>query len=361
MTLRPILMTLVFCMVAGISMANPQAKYRTLPPWRFACIHEKGRLPALNPDADRLYRYGRSLEISDPSRTYHTKQLDEVVEIARYYRIAAAHGHYQANLALINLLWRVYGTTYTGVSTTFHTQRKDEVERLIQQLVDNNIPDGYLRMGGQAEQDWHLKLAMSYYRQAADLGSPEAQFKAAQWLDDYTTNGGAVNFILQDKKKVVMALYQCSADQGHGGSIYVIADKLKRQGHLDKAMALFQQGVSAGDAASAASLKDLFNKMASRKPWQSNLLKNDPERVERYEKLRVFLIKQQYRHPKVIDIDQIVPLPPTPLPTWNGAISWKGDTEAAFAVGKPAEKLLIRMAREKGLDPKSGLTKATQQ
>ena len=43
----------------------------------------------LDPDADQLFRYGRYLQKQDGPKDFN--------EVARFYRIAAAHGHYKAN------------------------------------------------------------------------------------------------------------------------------------------------------------------------------------------------------------------------------------------------------------------------
>lgn len=53
------------------------------------CVHESEHLPPLDPRADQLFQYGRYLQKIDGP-----KDFDEIV---RYYRIAAAYGHYKAN------------------------------------------------------------------------------------------------------------------------------------------------------------------------------------------------------------------------------------------------------------------------
>ncbi|MNL70051.1 hypothetical protein D3C87_1949980 [compost metagenome] len=62
----------------------------------FECVHEAARLPDLDPEADAIFRYARHLE-----KRRGPKDFDEV---ARYYRIAAAHGHYKANNNLQQLV-----------------------------------------------------------------------------------------------------------------------------------------------------------------------------------------------------------------------------------------------------------------
>jgi hypothetical protein len=50
----------------------------------FTCVHEAEHLPPLDPQADVLFKYGRYLEKQNGPKDFN--------EVARYYRIAAAHG-----------------------------------------------------------------------------------------------------------------------------------------------------------------------------------------------------------------------------------------------------------------------------
>ena len=63
---------------------------------KFKCVYERDLLPVLNQDVDILYRYGLYLEKRKGQKDYD--------EIARYYRIAAAHDHYKAATNLQFLL-----------------------------------------------------------------------------------------------------------------------------------------------------------------------------------------------------------------------------------------------------------------
>lgn len=55
----------------------------------FTCVHETDHLPPVDPQADTLFKYGSFVE-----RKPGPKDFDLA---ARYYRVAAAHGHYKAN------------------------------------------------------------------------------------------------------------------------------------------------------------------------------------------------------------------------------------------------------------------------
>ncbi|WP_255360810.1 DUF6396 domain-containing protein [Chromobacterium sp. LK1] len=45
---------------------------------------------------------------------------------------------------------------------------------------------------------------------------------------------------------------------------------------------------------------------------------------------------------------------PAKLPPWDGKIQWLKDHEANIAPPKPSEELMEKLAKAKGLDPKTG-------
>ncbi|RBH50626.1 sel1 repeat family protein, partial [Pseudomonas sp. MWU13-2860] len=89
-------------------------------------------------------------------------------------------------------------------------------------------------------------------------------------------------------------------------------------------------------------------------------LTKDPERKRRYQQIRQFLSSHSYLQPTVEDVDQIVPLPPAPLPPWDGGFRWlkafRGPGPA-----QPSEELISRLAKAKQLDPATGLSEPVPQ
>jgi uncharacterized protein len=57
----------------------------------------------------------------------------------------------------------------------------------------------------------------------------------------------------------------------------------------------------------------------------------------------------------VLDIDKIVPLPSAELLAWDGTFQWQKELGAAKPPQKPDDNLVERLAREKNLDPATGL------
>ena len=81
----------------------------------------------------------------------------------------------------------------------------------------------------------------------------------------------------------------------------------------------------------------------------------DEERVARYHKLWDVLAGYDYARIKIPEIDEIVPLPPAPLPPWDGEIEWVKKWKNDEAPPLPSEGRIMEMALLKSLHPKTGL------
>jgi len=297
----------------------------------FTCVHQADHLPPLDPKADSLFRYARYLEKKEGSKDFN--------DIARYYRIAAAHGHYKANQNLQSLLSE-------GLADS--PNPRSEVVDLAMLLVKQDIPSGYYAVGHYLEIGYGLKQdsesALRYFRKAADLGNPEAQYYVG---DKLLPNDNAPDIARQ--------MLACAADQGFGQAASLLGvDRMEGEIYAE-AIKTFQKGVAAGDSQSASFLEKGF-----RGPPESNKLyylglQNDPERSRRYELIGEFIDRNDGRNPKVPDIDKIVPLPPAKLPPWDGTFQWQKEQDAAVPPQKPPYEVIDQMAKEKNLDPATGL------
>jgi hypothetical protein len=83
-------------------------------------------------------------------------------------------------------------------------------------------------------------------------------------------------------------------------------------------------------------------------------LSKDLERSRRYKLIGEFLDRNELANPTVPDIDRIVTLPPAELPAWDGTFEW--EKKQAEIPPKPTDELIGRMAKEKHLDPATGLS-----
>ncbi|MFM0184094.1 DUF6396 domain-containing protein, partial [Paraburkholderia aspalathi] len=197
-----------------------------------------------------------------------------------------------------------------------------------------------------------LPAALSYYRKAADLGNPHAQFEAAEMLNPSTIIGTTFKATREDAV-VADSLYRCAAEQGYGNAISTIGRALLQDGKQDEAIQVFHRGIAKGDVGSASALEDVFAEQQK----SSKGTRADAERVSRYEAIRVFLIDHQKTGVTLTEIEKIVPLPPAPLPAWNGTFQWTGDNAKVNAnpPDKPSEQLMQQLGRAKHLDPHTGL------
>ncbi|MCX7208068.1 MAG: DUF6396 domain-containing protein [Proteobacteria bacterium] len=300
----------------------------------FTCAYEKDHLPALPAEADILFNYARFLE------KYNTQKQDEAVfaEIERLYRIATANGHYKASINLQNGMMRRY---LHGSST--------EMADWAEELIKANIPAGYFLMGvyiknGSAGIKKDPELALRYFRKAADLGNPDAQYYVGDKL--------APIDIAPD---VARQMHQCAAEQGHGKAATDLGMDFQLNGSYPQSLNAFQLGVLAGNDISALNLENAFKAPPSDDPLYYLALEKDDERAKRYKAIGDMLTAYDFAKPKVPELDQIVPLPPAKLPKWDGTFQWLKEYQAKVAPEKPSEELIAKLAKAKGLDPASGM------
>ncbi|PTU63423.1 hypothetical protein DB032_00020 [Chromobacterium sp. Panama] len=311
----------------------------------FRCIHQ--RLPEPMPEAEHLFLYARHL-LQGAAQT-----LDPAVarQALRLYRIAAAHGHVQANINLQSHLL----SGYLAINPARSGLR--EAMALNQQLVDQNLAPGYYNFasynyarGGNRIRSKEMlqsdrEQTLRAFRKAADLGSPEALFHVANVL---TAAGEAPELTHQ--------MYRCAAEQGLAQAVRIAGRHLRQARDYQAALQIFQLGVKAGDPAAAYFLRNSFNPP----PYDSLFsmgLARDPERSRRYQKIEELLRANAQRQPEITNIDQIVPLPPAPLPPWDGSLQW----QKAFSgpgPDQPSEELIQQLAEAKQLDPATGLFEA---
>jgi hypothetical protein len=297
----------------------------------FTCVHEADHLPSLDSDADQLFRYARWLQKQDGPKDFS--------DVARYYRIAAAHDHYKANTNLQALV-------STGLADSPNAQK--ETIDLAVQLVKQGVPGGYYDIAHYLELGYGLKqdsvTALRYFRKAADLGNADAQYYIAQQL-----------FPIDRAPDVAQQMWRCAVDQGHGKAALELGIDRTIHKSYGEALIAYQRGVMAGNSLAASSMEHGFKGPPPSNTLDYLAVPNDPERSRRYKAIGKLLDDNEGLNPKVPDVDQIVPLPPAQLPAWDGTFQWQKEQDAAKPPQKPAESLVAKLAREKNLDPATGL------
>ncbi len=184
----------------------------------FTCVHEADHLPPLDPEADQLFQYGRYLQKKDGPKNFN--------EVARYYRIAAAHGHYKANNNL-------QGLVSQGIAESPDAPK--ETIDLAAQLVKQGIPGGYYDIGHYLELGYGLKqdaeMALRYIRKAADLGNADAQYYVGKLLAP-----------IDRAPTIARQMRQCATGQGHGEAAVELGIDLQTDKLYPDAAKAFQQG-----------------------------------------------------------------------------------------------------------------------
>ncbi|WP_421666868.1 SEL1-like repeat protein [Pseudomonas veronii] len=308
---------------------NPLTEIKTK--LAFTCVHEQ--IPSPSAEADELFRYARWLQKNNLLK--QDKAVD--LEIERLYRIASENGHYKANINLQN-----------GTMRGHFTLSGAEHLRLSQQLIDVNVATGYYFIGvflknGSAGLKQDTAMSLRYFRKAADQGSAQAQYAVGDIL--------APIDIAPD---VARQMRRCAAEQGNGDAAIALGVDLKNESRYQEALEVFQMGVVAGHESAAGRLEEAFRGHPPSDRLYYLGQQEDLERAERYEKIWSLLADYSYANPKVPEINDILPLPPAKLPTWDGKLQWLEARLANVPPKKPSEALIQQLAKAKLLEPATG-------
>ena len=310
----------------------------------FVCKHEEK--PELLPETQQLYNYAL---YHDLHNMWTGKRGDAVWNgLARYYRIAAMNGDYKSNIRLQYLLKS--GRISSDMPQTEVHNLNEELAKQLPATAYYNLY-GYLDVGYGVRTEKGGKYA--YLRKAADLGSREAQYVMADMLgkinDDDT---------LEMRIKLIDQLRACASEQGVGDASDMLGIRLGRKKEYQKALEAFHQGVKNGSSLSASTLEEAFSGKQKNGDMDFLNLSEDSERSRRYKIIGDYLYEKDYLQPKVPDLDDIVPLPPAPLPEWDGKIAFQRWFEGE-APPKPDEALVRRLAWQAGLNGDTGLDEKT--
>ncbi|MBN6077995.1 sel1 repeat family protein [Aggregatibacter actinomycetemcomitans] len=299
--------------------------------------------PPLSDETQLLYNYAH---YHDLHNMWNGKKGDQVwQDTLPYYRIAAANGDYKANVRLQYLLSS--GRIAVGNPWV-------EIDRLNKQLEKQLPAVAHYKMYFYLKNDKGFTVneneELVFLRKSAELGNREAQYELAEViirLKDERT--------FEIRKELRKKLLACASEQGVGKASEDLARQYKLiEKKYSEAVAEFHQGVKNGNDASARNLSRGFGTDFSQEDFYYLALTRDPERAIRYKMIGEYLSQKYYLNPKVPDLDEIVPLPPAPLPAWDGKIAFQRWYEGP-SPAKPSDELMQKLADKAGLDVKTGL------
>lgn len=325
----------------------------------FKCVHEKYDEPS-NLDVNELYDYAKYLDDTENVYSSRSIDLESLNKIGRYYRIASAYGKTEAKIELYYLLGRYNpdSAMYSGVTTKLQLERNREIDGIADDLINNNMALGYGILATRLEFSGEPVEAIPYRYIAAKLGHEPSQYMLGHLIDRFQTVhiwSPVRNVPIADK--LAQDFYYCAAENGNFPDAYPSIARIKMmQGKYEGILPLLQKSVNQGSAYGARMLLDIFSGKPlhfseSRKQYIG--IKPDKNRSERYEIYRLFLIGNQYNYFIIPDVNEFIPLPPAGLPAFSGHLP--EIKRPIKHIEKPSEEKIIKLAKDKNLNPKTGL------
>ena len=301
-------------------------RYEKLPlfnPHRksFTCVYQGQHVPPIDPKAELLFQ--QALALDDRDVYYKDRDYPKMYEL---YRQAAENGHWKAMLNLASLILSSYPVP----------EHDPEIAvRWVERAMKLGVADAYDMMGVYHQRGvvrgGGATAAYAFFQRAADMGSPSALTFLGDKLSgtyDYPAEGFWGN------RPVAIEMLQCAVAQGYGDAAYELA-LLQSSGYSETAkktaLKTFHDGVKMGSAKCARSLFSEFDGLDL--SGGTNLVGYvDKARAERYAKINGALEHYGGRL-KLPNLDKVLPLPPAPLPKWDGDV--KTLIDAAKAVTPP--------------------------
>jgi TPR repeat protein len=302
-------------------------RYEKLPlftPHRktFTCVYQDQHVPPIDPQAELWFQ--QALALDDPNIYPDKRGYPKIYQL---YTQAAERNHWKAMLNLASLIL----SDHPGVPE----HNPEMAIRWVEKAMKLGVPDAYDMMGVY-HQSGLIKgadatSAYALFQRAADMGSPSAMtFLANKLAGTYDDPDGE----FWGNLSVAVDMLQCAMAQGYGQAAYKLGFIYARPHTPEakkRALETFQEGVKLGSAECANSLSTEFDGMGLTDG--TNLVGHiDKARAERYGKLGDALEFYGGRM-KLPNLDKVLPLPPAPLPKWDGNV--KTLIDGARAVAPP--------------------------
>jgi hypothetical protein len=272
----------------------------------FSCVYQAKQVPPIDPQAELWYQ--KALALDDPNIWFEKRDWEKIYQL---YLQAAERNHWKAMLNLASLILSSYPVA----------EHDPEVAiRWVEKAMKLGVPDAWDRMGtyhqGGLIKGGNATSAYAFFQKAADMGSPAAMTFFGDKL------GGTYDDPEGDfwgNRPIAMQMLQCAMAQGDGDAAFELALYYSSPNSSEaKALALktYHEGVKLGSAKCANSLSSEFDGFDLTNG--TNLVGYiDKARAERYGKLGDALEFWRGRL-KLPNLDKVLPLPPAPLPKWDG-------------------------------------------
>lgn len=279
----------------------------------FECQTEASKVPPIDAQAEDWFLEARALE--DRTTFYDDRDHKKIVRLTRQ---AAERHHWKAMLNLASL--------YVEKHDPPHGE--NDAVALVRQAIDLGIPAAYDRMGtyylNGTGVSANATLAYAYFQKAAQMGNPQAMAFLGEKMDagaDGLKQGYWGNI------PIAIKMFECALAQGFGPAAVEMEPMYevprapdgtelgqRTRETLDHVMRSLHEGVKGGCAFCANNLASEFDRPRNLETMFVPFI--DKARGQRYDMLGDALsFNPDRRFP---NLDKILPLPPAPLPPWDG-------------------------------------------
>lgn len=311
-------MTLTFLVACDMDKTKVPPHMQPLPPFdphiaSFECQTEASKVPPIDAQAEDWFLEARALE----DRTIFVEDPDykKVVQLTRQ---AAERHHWKAILNLASL--------YVEKHDPPHGET--EAVALVSEAMELGVPAAYDRMGtyylNATGVNGNPDRAYAFFQKAAAMGSPHAMAFLGEKMD-----AGADNLKpgYWGNIPIAIKMLECALAQGYGPAavemkpMYEVprapdGTEIGREtpATRDRVMRALHEGVRGGCEYCANRLAIEFDDPSSLEDMFVPFI--DKARAQRYNMLGDALsFNPDRRFP---NLDKILPLPPAPLPPWDG-------------------------------------------
>lgn len=316
--LATILTTLTFLTACHMDKTKLPGYMQELPPFdphiaSFECQTEASKVPPIDAQADDWFLEARALEDG-------TTYVDDVdyKKVVRLTRQAAERHHWKAMLNLASL--------YVEGRDSPHGE--SEAVALVSQAIELGIPAAYDRMGTYYLNGTGVRgdpdRAYAFFQKAAQMGNPQSMAFLGEKMD---AGGDNLKRGYWGNIPIAIKMFECALAQGYGPAavemepMYELprgADGMPTGSETpatrERVMRALHEGVRGGCEFCANLLWYEFDHPDELENMFVPFIDN--ARGQRYAMLRDALsFNPDRRFP---NLDKILPLPPAPLPPWDG-------------------------------------------
>jgi hypothetical protein len=316
--LATFLITLTFLVACNMDKTKVPPHMQPLPSFdphivSFECQTEASKVPPIDAQAEDWFLEARAME--DGSIYVDDVDYKKVVQLTRQ---AAERHHWKAMLNLASLYVEKHDPPHGGT----------EAVALVSEAMELGVPAAYDRMGtyylNGTGVNGNVDRAYAFFQKAAAMGSPHAMHFLGEKMD-----AGADNLKpgYWGNIPIAIKMFECALAQGYGPA----AEELEYMYDVprapdgselgratpqsrDRVMRALHEGVKGGCESCANSLFIEFDQPSI--PERMFVPFIDKARGQRYKALgKALSFNPDRRFP---NLDKILPLPPAPLPPWDG-------------------------------------------